>query len=374
MSSPDPKYSKLLARIERLERLLRANPLRRTSVERGQVRMYGSSELTIEGLLSILGQLVLMGDMDVLAGGQITVGGVVITPLGGGRIQIGPNIVLDSQTQTITVGTGAAKVVLNGTNGTIKAGNMTIDPTEGGGAIVFDNGAQLYSHETENQIEMFSGSTHVTVREHTLAVLTQERGFMLVDEGDDIMEPGIYPMGLPQGNAESLLGVDTDGRMVEVVGYGDGGGDTPPEPNPAGYVWPADPQLYGISDDFAEHVARGSLEPGVDVMTPIGAAIYAPGNGTVMAVHTTTDGAAGRYVTIRTTEGSWFRMLHLSSVAVAQGQTVAQGQILGRSGGSGKGSEHGYRPHVHITFWSGPSDTMPPFSATEDFQAYMLAA
>lgn len=154
MASPDPKHSKLLARIERLERLLRANPLRNTSVERGRVRMYGSSELLIDGLLSVVGQLVgsgemtwtgsidqsgptnlrgpvaitgengtldvsaetllrgltrILADLQVESGGRIKVGGITLTPLGGGRIEVGTGssaIVIDSATGTIDFAAG----------------------------------------------------------------------------------------------------------------------------------------------------------------------------------------------------------------------------------------------------------------------------
>jgi pyruvate/2-oxoglutarate dehydrogenase complex dihydrolipoamide acyltransferase (E2) component len=58
--------------------------------------------------------------------------------------------------------------------------------------------------------------------------------------------------------------------------------------------------------------------------------------------------------------------LHLSRIDVAVGQTVEQGQVIGLSGASGKGSERGYGPHLHFSFRSGGS----PASGTgnQDFQ------
>jgi murein DD-endopeptidase MepM/ murein hydrolase activator NlpD len=253
---------------------------------------------------------------------------------------------------------------------------MTIDPTEGGGAVVFDNGAQLYSHPTGNQIEMFSGSSHVTVRATQVSVSTQNRGFTIVEEGDPNVDAGIYARGVPVGAGGSYLGLDASNRIVKLSsgGGGDPGdpGD-PPAGNPDGYIWPADPQVYGISDDFAAHIARGSAEPGVDVMTPVGAPLWAPGPGTVTAVQTSPAGATGRYVTFVTDAGDWFRFLHNSSIVVSVGQHVEQAQLLAYTGGSGFGSEAYYGPHTHISFKVGYTGSFPGTNL-DDFEAYMAAA
>ena len=71
-----------------------------------------------------------------------------------------------------------------------------------------------------------------------------------------------------------------------------------------------------------------------------------------MVVGTTTSisGAGGRMVFLdTTTDGYNFDYLHLSRVDVSPGQAVTQGQVLGLSGASGKGSERGYGPHLHLS-------------------------
>jgi murein DD-endopeptidase MepM/ murein hydrolase activator NlpD len=50
-----------------------------------------------------------------------------------------------------------------------------------------------------------------------------------------------------------------------------------------------------------------------------------------------------------TSDGYNFDYLHLSRVDVQKGQSVTQGQVLGLSGASGKGSERGYGPHLHLS-------------------------
>jgi murein DD-endopeptidase MepM/ murein hydrolase activator NlpD len=61
--------------------------------------------------------------------------------------------------------------------------------------------------------------------------------------------------------------------------------------------------------------------------------------------------------------------LHLSRIDVRVGQVVQQGQVIGLSGASGKGSERGYGPHLHFSFRSGGS----PFSGAgnQDFEAIL---
>jgi pyruvate/2-oxoglutarate dehydrogenase complex dihydrolipoamide acyltransferase (E2) component len=61
--------------------------------------------------------------------------------------------------------------------------------------------------------------------------------------------------------------------------------------------------------------------------------------------------------------------LHLSRIDVKVGQIVQQGQVIGLSGASGKGSERGYGPHLHFSFRSGGS----PFSGAgnQDFEAIL---
>jgi pyruvate/2-oxoglutarate dehydrogenase complex dihydrolipoamide acyltransferase (E2) component len=49
--------------------------------------------------------------------------------------------------------------------------------------------------------------------------------------------------------------------------------------------------------------------------------------------------------------------LHLSRVDVSPGQAVKQGQVIGLSGASGKGSERGYGPHLHLSFRMGGRHT-----------------
>ncbi len=87
--------------------------------------------------------------------------------------------------------------------------------------------------------------------------------------------------------------------------------------------------------------------------TDYGAPVVATHSGTVVRIHTTNEGAAGRYIEIESPDGSFMtRYLHLSSVAVEENQEISEGQTIGLLGGSGfnkkiKGRKGGYWAHLH---------------------------
>jgi murein DD-endopeptidase MepM/ murein hydrolase activator NlpD len=110
------------------------------------------------------------------------------------------------------------------------------------------------------------------------------------------------------------------------------------------------PVNAGISDDFNAHKARKSVNPGTDYVVGIGTPVVAVADGVVVGTTTSIAGAGGRMVFLdTTTDGYNFDYLHLSRVDVSPGQAVTQGQVIGLSGASGKGSERGYGPHLHLS-------------------------
>jgi murein DD-endopeptidase MepM/ murein hydrolase activator NlpD len=110
------------------------------------------------------------------------------------------------------------------------------------------------------------------------------------------------------------------------------------------------PVQAGISDNFQAHKNRGSVNPGTDYVVGVGTPVVAVADGVVVGTTTSIAGAGGRMVWLdTTTDGYNFDYLHLSRVDVSPGQAVKQGQVLGLSGASGKGSERGYGPHLHLS-------------------------
>lgn len=292
----------------------------------------------------------------------------------------------------IYVGEGAEQIIIDGATGSITTGDVRIEDGrivvgEGASQIVFDGETgtitvpgsnPIVLHQDNNGLArvefgptgaIWSGGDGVTIASGSDgAINVYSDGIDLV--GDVHISPQLG--GLPPGVSGKYMIIGSDGMIYAGSAGGGGGGDTPPNPFPGGYVWPADPAIYGISDDYGDHVARGSAEPGTDVVTPVGAAVYAPADGEVRAISTSPAGATGRLIVFRASNGAWFRFLHLSEVLVPLGP-VAQGTVLGRTGGSGFNSEAYYGPHLHITYLPGPSETQPPLSSSTDFELVMAA-
>ncbi|UII76265.1 DUF6443 domain-containing protein [Flagellimonas sp. HMM57] len=101
--------------------------------------------------------------------------------------------------------------------------------------------------------------------------------------------------------------------------------------------------------------------------TDYGAPILATHSGTVVRIHSTNEGAAGRYIEIESPDGSFMtRYLHLSSIAVEEGQEINEGQTIGLLGGSGfgydkkiKGGKGTYWAHLHYEIHRNGSPINP---------------
>jgi murein DD-endopeptidase MepM/ murein hydrolase activator NlpD len=123
-----------------------------------------------------------------------------------------------------------------------------------------------------------------------------------------------------------------------------------------------------LSDDFADHKKRGSVNPGVDYPVKVGTAVKAVADGTITKIVNNVKGAGGRMVLVR--HGSYkVDYLHLSKIVVKAGDAVKAGDVLGLSGASGLGSEHGYGPHLHLSIRKGGSHLRG--RGNLDFESFM---
>lgn len=367
LSDHESALRDLEARVSALES---GTPFENASVTNGSVRFIGGTlrveedgrveivgTLSVEGQASVSGPLTISGELNVTGPATISetlhVGGDTTID---GTLDIGAETTLDS---SLTVVEGGSVTV----DGDLPA---TLESVSNGGvslASLSFPGARIVGYRTSLGEGLAIGpSSGSFIKDPSIFVM------------DDKI--GISATSLPSGRSARYLVIDDDGYIYAASRGGGGDPDPgdPPAGNPDGYIWPADPAVYGISDDFAAHVARGSAEPGVDVMTPVGAPLWSPASGTILAVQTSPAGATGRYVTLITDEGDWFRFLHNSSVVVSAGQRVEQAQLLAYTGGSGFGSEAYYGPHTHISFKVGYTGAFPGAAALDDFEAYMADA
>lgn len=92
----------------------------------------------------------------------------------------------------------------------------------------------------------------------------------------------------------------------------------------------------------------------------VGAPVYATHSGKVTYVNTDINSSGGRFIEITSFNGTVkTRYLHLSSVAIKQGDEINEGRTIGLIGGSANGSETGRTPHLHYELHIDGKATSP---------------
>lgn len=97
----------------------------------------------------------------------------------------------------------------------------------------------------------------------------------------------------------------------------------------------------------------GRMHEGVDLAATLGTPIRAAAAGEVYAAGWAT--GAGNRVDIRHSSGLVTKYFHMSRIAVSKGQRVAQGQVIGYVGSTGRSSG----PHLHFEVWVNGKSTNP---------------
>src|SRR5215218_11016703 len=115
-------------------------------------------------------------------------------------------------------------------------------------------------------------------------------------------------------------------------------------PAAGAWTWPTngvvvEPFAFDVAHPYAAGQHRG-----IDVAGEAGATVHAPASGVVTFAGTVP--SAGRTVTIETPDGWSVTLVHLGSIAVTKGATVAEGDGVGTIGASGESEVSA--PHVHL--------------------------
>ncbi|AZZ55796.1 M23 family metallopeptidase [Rathayibacter iranicus] len=97
---------------------------------------------------------------------------------------------------------------------------------------------------------------------------------------------------------------------------------------------------------WRHHLGRGSAG-GVDLAYPLGADVFANADG-VVTTSSNYSGSGGMTASLRLDDGRTIQYMHLSSRGVANSTRVARGDVIAKSGASGKGSANYYDPHLHV--------------------------
>lgn len=138
----------------RLRDLENASPLENASVTGGTVRLIRATLRVEAG-----GSIELVGTLD--GEGRFNWGGPWKFDSGDG--EIGGNVDLTGILRIL----GGGKIVLgdiiiDGATGKIRVGNMTIDPSIAGGAVTFQNGAQVFTDASTIQVYKGNGVVQVS--------------------------------------------------------------------------------------------------------------------------------------------------------------------------------------------------------------------
>ena len=105
--------------------------------------------------------------------------------------------------------------------------------------------------------------------------------------------------------------------------------------------WPLDERGY-VTQGQALADSTKDEHPGIDIAVPVGSMVRASGGGTVL--QTGEHEAYGRFVLIEHPEGYQSMYGHLSRILTVQGAPVRAGEVIGRSGDTGRSSA----PHLHF--------------------------
>lgn len=110
-----------------------------------------------------------------------------------------------------------------------------------------------------------------------------------------------------------------------------------------GLGWPVKSARLSSPFGFRTHPTLGGtrLHTGVDLSVPEGTSVFATADGVV--VRAAEDSVSGRYVVIDHGRGVTTAYCHNSEVVVAEGQFVARGELVSRSGNTGRSTG----PHLH---------------------------
>ena len=135
-------------------------------------------------------------------------------------------------------------------------------------------------------------------------------------------------------------------------GGGGGGGSSDAGPirrGSGGLIWPVNGT---VSSPFGTRWGR--LHAGVDIPVPVGTPVRASQSGNVIIAGPT--GGYGNYVCIAHAGSMSTCYAHNTSIAVSQGQSVKQGQVIAQSGNTGNSTG----PHVHfeVRMSGSPVDPM----------------
>lgn len=340
---------------DELARLKSGAFLENSSISDGQLRliratllMQGGALLKGEGTFDWTGPGSIAGNWEVLGGGVIRVGGVLISPVGGGRIMIGQGpvgIILDGGAGTLTmgnirleggkvyVGTGANQVVIDGATGEVQVGtSMKLDPSTDGGAVLFSNLAKLFSNASA--IGMRKGNSSVTIGETLASMLVGGKSLSIGQDRIDLVGARVTT---DPDEVKMYLGLSATNELLAISSAIGG---------PGGQLsWPLPPSKVSSEYGPREVTIEGASEfhEGIDFSADEGTPIPSAGAGRVTFAGP--NGGYGNHVRVDHGRGLVTTYSHMATLPrVSVGQIVPTGYDLGPVGDTGVSGA----PHLHF--------------------------
>jgi len=131
---------------------------------------------------------------------------------------------------------------------------------------------------------------------------------------------------------------------------------SPPPPASSGGACPV-AGAVSFSDSWGDARSGGRSHQGVDMIAARNTPIVAIYSGTIQRL---TDGnLSGLAIWLRSDGGDTFFYAHLESFAVGEGQSVAEGEVIGYNGSSGNAPE--FLPHLHFEYHPGGGGAVNPY-------------
>lgn len=253
-------------------------------------------------------------------------------------------------------------------------------PLAGDGAIIHNNtGDQISLYvvregDTLSQIAEMFGVTINTIRwandigtKGTISpgdklVILPITGVKHVVKKGDTLASLAKKYKADKGEIAVFNGLEDDASLAVGIELIIPGGEVIPAASPSKGSAPA--KSYGGGPSYAGYYMRpisGGTRTqgihgynGVDLASSYGAAIFAAAGGEVIIARGDGgwNGGYGNYVVIRHGNGTQTLYAHLSAVSVSSGQTVAQGDVIGAMGSTGRST--GTHLHFEIRGASNP--------------------
>lgn len=182
----------------------------------------------------------------------------------------------------------------------------------------------------------------------------QEFGTMKHQDEVEATQVGLVLLGyeLPRFGVDGLFGPETGAAVTKFKSDNqikDSSNEFKAPMNESSIIPPVDIPR-GFENTFGQKRTT-EIHPGVDIGAKVGTPVKAIANGVVTIAKRNYNSKCGTTLDIKYGDGLSSRFCHLSELNVQQGDTVTQGQVVGKSGGEkgadGAGNSGG--PHLHFT-------------------------